>query len=528
MNELVRVLGAFRRATACDAVLWAEEGDGLRRLAASAGPALREWTPPRMSGPPLTVHTPGGPAIVATIPGPHRHWISVGPCTTPTAPLTDYLDLLLPIVTLQLQSTLEVEHAATELAERYEEINLLYTITEILGRSVALEEVATTILHEVCETVGAARGSLLVFDRSARVLHAVAAQGVEARTLPLIDEDDACSVSARVFRDQRAMIVDENAMWCDAEAPYRRGTMLSVPIMWTAPGGSPQPLGVVNLSDRSTRQPFSAGDQKLVAAIATQIGTAIQNARLVTESLERQQFLREMELAHDLQMKLLPRTDVVAPHATVAARVVPAESVGGDFYQLFPLGHGRTGIMVADVSSHGYGAALIMALAMSASAIHAQSSAGPAAMLESLLESLREELATTEMSISAFYAVIDRDAGTLAYANAGLPHAFSISAEGVPERLGAIDPPLGLGDDAVHERLRGWSSGELLLLFTDGLSDARGAGGERFDEERVLEVVRRRHAAAPAEILAGVFEAVALHTGGLDVPDDQTCVLVRS
>ena len=196
MSELARVLGAFRRATACDAVVWAEEGDRLRRIVAAAGPALRDWTPPRMSGPPLTVDSPAGPAIVAAIPGPHRHWLSVGPCTPPTSPLSDYLDLLLPIVTLQLQSSLEVEHAANELAERYEEINLLYTITEILGRSVALEEVAATILREVCETVGAGRGSLLVFDRAARVLHAVAAQGVEARSLALIDEDDASSVIA--------------------------------------------------------------------------------------------------------------------------------------------------------------------------------------------------------------------------------------------------------------------------------------------------------------------------------------------
>jgi sigma-B regulation protein RsbU (phosphoserine phosphatase) len=255
----------------CDAAVWSLDGDTLRREAGSAGAG--DWRPPRMTGPPLTVSAPGGTAIVATIPGPHRGWLSVGPCDDPAAPLADFLDLLLPIVTIQLQASLEVEHAATELAERYEEINLLYTITEILGRSVALEEVATTILHEVCETVGAERGSLLVFDRAARVLHAVAAQGVDPRSLPLIDEDDACSVSARVFREQRAVIVDETAMWCDAEAPYRRGTMLSVPIMWTAPGGTPQPLGVVNLSDRTTRQPFSAGDQT-AAADKTKSGPA--------------------------------------------------------------------------------------------------------------------------------------------------------------------------------------------------------------------------------------------------------------
>ena len=528
MGELARVLGAFRRVTHCEAAVWSTEGDSVRRQAGGVGQAGRDWLPPRMSGPPLTVDTPGGPAIVAVVPGPQRVWLTVGPCKESTASLADFLDLLLPIVSLQLQASLEVEHAANELAERYEEINLLYTITEILGRSVALEEVATTILHEVCETVGAARGSLLVFDAGPRVLNAVAAQGVDPRGLPLIDEDDECSVSARVFRERRAIIVDENAMWCDAEAPYRRGTMLSVPIMWTTPGGPPEPLGVVNLSDRTTQQPFTAGDQKLVAAIASQIGAAIQNARLVSESLQRQQFLREMELAHDLQMKLLPRASVVAPHATVAARVAPAESVGGDFYQLFPLVGGRTGVMVADVSSHGYGAALIMALAMSASAIHAQSSPGPGAMLERLLESLREELAKTEMSISACYAVIDAGGGTLAYANAGLPHAFVIAADGTTERLGAIDPPLGLGSDSVHERSRPWSRTDLLLLFTDGFTDAAGLNGERFGEERVLDTVRAHLTSHPREVLARIFEAVAVHTGGVDVPDDQTCVILRS
>ena len=82
--------------------------------------------------------------------------------------------------------------------------------------------------------------------------------------------------------------------------------MLSVPIMWTPPGGAMQPLGVVNLSDRASKQPFTAGDQKLVTAIATQIGSAIQNARLVRESLTQQRLVHEMELAHDLQMRSFP------------------------------------------------------------------------------------------------------------------------------------------------------------------------------------------------------------------------------
>src|SRR5690606_3511997 len=159
------------------------------------------------------------------------------------------------------------------------------------------------------------------------------------------------SASAHVFRTRHPLIVAEDELMCPAELPYRRGQMLSVPIQWTAPRG-PETLGVVNLSDRRSRQPFTAGDLKLVAAIATQIGTAIQNARLVNESLSQQRLMQEMRLAHDLQMRLLPDPRAIAPLADIAAREVPAESVGGDFYHLFRLGEGRVGVMLGDVSSH--------------------------------------------------------------------------------------------------------------------------------------------------------------------------------
>src|SRR2546423_10551309 len=229
---------------------------------------------------------------------------------------------MVPVVTKYLQSALDVEHAANELAERYEEINLLYTISEILGRTVSLEETARTILTEISETVGARRASILVHDPSTDSLRVVAALGVDPTLTAAIAVQDPCSVSARVFRTQHPLLAEGDQMYCEAEAPYRRGSMLSVPIMWTTPRGG-EPLGVVNLSDRRSIQPFTAGDQKLIAAIATQIGTAIQNARLVRASLTQERLAHEMQLAHDLQMKLLTNYSVDAPAVMVAARLLP-------------------------------------------------------------------------------------------------------------------------------------------------------------------------------------------------------------
>jgi sigma-B regulation protein RsbU (phosphoserine phosphatase) len=531
VKELGAVLASFSEATQCGAVVWTQPQAG-GPLIAEVGkppgdaPTIFELIPP--GGAPVEVHTPNGSILVAVLPGPRRAWLALGPCANRVSPSSAWLKFLVPVVTHYLQASLEVEHAANELAERYEEINLLYTTSEILGRTVSLEEAAATILHEISETVGARRASILVHEPAGETLQVVAALGVTAVKAPPIEVSDECSVSATVFRTRRSMIAEDGEMLCDQEQLYRNGAMLSVPIMWTGPDGS-RPLGVVNLSDRRSGQPFSAGDQKLVEAIATQIGTAIQNARLVSASIDQQRLVYEMSLAHDLQMKLLPATSVVAPEAEVAARVLPAESVGGDFYHLFRLGGRRTGVMIGDVSSHGYRAALIMALAMSASAIHAQTTVDAAETLSALLASLRDELESTEMFITVFYGVIDPTAGVLRYANTGHPHAFLISGDGRVSRLPALDPPLGMTTGRPDGATRAWHRGsDLLLLFTDGVSDARNDAGVRLGEQPVLDIVTQHRHEPTSAILERVFDALRAHVGESPRPDDLALVIVRN
>ena len=532
MSELASVLAAFYDATQCEAGVW------MRLGATGAAPTLEAGTAnaptpdrfPVLADGQQTVPSSKGEVVVAAVPGPRQAWVVLGPCPRPDVDLGNFMKFLLPVVTQYLQSALEVEHAANELAERYEEINLLYTISEILGRTVALDEATKTILKEVSETVGARRASVLVHDRATNTLRAVATLGVDLATVAPISVDDECSVSAHVFRTQHPVLAEGDEGSCPEESSYRRGAMLSIPIMWTAPPPrGAEPLGVVNLSDRRSGHMFTAGDQKLIAAIATQIGTAIQNARLVRASVDQQRLAHEMQLAHDLQMKLLPNNAVVAPEAVVAARVVPAESVGGDFYNLFRLGGSKTGVMIGDVSGVGYLAALIMALTMSAAAIHSQTTADPGEMLHSLFTTLRDELSMTEMFISAFYGVIDPIAGELRYSNTGHPHAFLLSMEHGVERLAASDPPLGLDESQPLTACRRWNPGkDLLVLFTDGVSDARNPAGERLGEERILDVIREYGDAIPDDVLRHAFEVLDAHTQGAPRRDDQTIVLVRA
>ena len=381
----------------------------------------------------------------------------------------------------------EIRSFSREISERYEEINLLYSISEILGSIISLEQAAGTIITEVASILGAQRAALWVHDHERDELILAAVEGGDGHRGP-IPVSDPCSVTASVVRDGRPVILAPGEVYsrgdCAGEQQAQQGAFLSVPVSYTPPEGEARTVGVINLTGRQGG--FSAGDLKLLSAIASQIGAAVENNRLIEESLRQERIVREMELAHDLQLKLLPPLEQFASYAHVAARCVPAESVGGDFYHLFRLPGNRLGVLIGDVSSHGFGAALIMALTMSAVAIHASEGDPPAEVLRRTHLALIDELETTEMYLTLFYGVIDPAEGTIAYANAGHSHAWRVPAEGAPQRLAVTDPPFGIVDRSTYgEATAPWERGrDLLFLFTDGLSDALDRG--EVEGERVL------------------------------------------
>jgi sigma-B regulation protein RsbU (phosphoserine phosphatase) len=284
---------------------------------------------------------------------------------------------------------------------------------------------------------------------------------------------------------------------------------------------------VINLTDRIGGDRFTLDDRKLVSAVANQIGAAVENARLVDRDLQQQRLQRELELAHDLQLKLLPSPSVLQGDAEVAARCYPADSVGGDFYTFSRLGRGRVGVMLGDVASHGFSAALVMALVMAAAGIHAAAEATPDETLTALLDSLSTELTKTEMHLTVFYGVLDPGAKRLSYANAGHPHAFRIPRRGEPERLEATAPPLGLAAlGTIQRRQVSWEPGsDLLALWTDGLVDARNEAGEPYGEQRLLQRIAL-HRTEPAEsiVRAALDDAESF---GIKPLDDRTLLVMR-
>lgn len=532
MNSLGAVLVAFRSASGRDAALWQYPAnqDAPTLIAASdvnGAPALdtpgvladdiegwaaaRGWSAMRVGNDPR-------PAVLLC---------EVAPASSRAA-TDDAVDRFLVAVLPHVRRLVRERDGAThELAERYEEISLLYAIGELLGGGASVESVAYTVLRELAQTVGAPRGALVLYDATRKMLVPAALLGAEPSSMSVASIDATELVVVEAFVSGDSFTID-GGVEAQRRAPLLAvdgGPVLAVPIRRTDSDGTTS-LGVVLLAGRPGDAPFTAGDRKLVTAIASQVGTALHNARLMRAALDQAQLAREMRLAHDLQLKLLPPPSVVGPEARASARVVPAESVGGDFYLLARLAADRTGVVIGDVSGHGYQAALVMALAMSAAAIHVQAVLDPSVALDAVRRSLADELESTEMSITLFYGVLDDGEGVLRYANAGHPHAFVQRADGSCDRLIAGVPPLGFTDGPMvgHEVPLG--PGDRLLLFTDGVSDARNAEGDRFGESAALEAAALGQDASPTDVLHALFDAVEAFVGETPLIDDLAVVVV--
>ncbi|MFQ5745800.1 MAG: SpoIIE family protein phosphatase [Gemmatimonadota bacterium] len=433
------------------------------------------------------------------------------------------IDLLGSCARSLVAFTAETELRARELAERHEEIALLTSIGESVGSIVHLERAAEALLSRIVAVMGALHAGLWVMDEERGGIALLAFEGRAPEGPPVVPVNDPDSPIARVQRDREPLVLEP----ADEEA---RGdeclsALLAVPVRHTRTSGESRIVGVLTLRGRRGRGPFTTSDVKLMGAIASQVGAAIENGRLVRESLQRERMLAELQLAHQLQLKLLPELEDFSDLADVAARCEPAESVGGDFYHLIRLPEGRLGVMLGDVSSHGYSAGLIMALTMSAASIVAREQEEPAAVLRGIHHELVRKLESTDMYMTVCYAVVDPSAGQIRWANAGHPHAYLIGRDET-QRLEALNPPLGIAEfDAYSQRVLEWRKGrQTLLMFTDGLSDCLRPD-TLWSDERLTGVALQNPEASSRWVLDTLFELACPPT---DLPaDDRTALVVR-
>jgi serine phosphatase RsbU (regulator of sigma subunit) len=286
-------------------------------------------------------------------------------------------------------------------------------------------------------------------------------------------------------------------------------------------------LGMIALGARRRAPPFDEGDMELLAALAAAAALRIRNLALGEEMAQRRLLDKELDLARDIQMAMLPRSFPERPELDVAAALRPARTVGGDLYDVV-VGGDRAWLLVGDVSGKGVGAALFMAVTKTLFRAIAPASATVAAAVARVNAELARDNERA-MFVTAFAARLDLATGELEYVNAGHNPTYRLEKAGRVTPLGGpVDPALGAVEGHEYRgsvvRLR---PGDLLLLYTDGVVEARGASGEEFHALRLESYLGGCSDAAAEAVVNGLLGRLEDFAGDAPQYDDVTVLAVR-
>jgi len=272
---------------------------------------------------------------------------------------------------------------------------------------------------------------------------------------------------------------------------------------------------------------FTPAEIEFVSTLCNIATMAIDNARLFEESLAKQRLEEELNLAHSIQEKLLPKIMPDVPWCIVDTFHIPTKQVGGDYFDVIKLNETSLCTAIADVSGKGFPAALLMANLQSAfrALVSAQL---PLNEITKRLNKIVFENTDPDKFITFFVSIYDSVARSLSYVNAGHNYPFLITRGGEINRLDKGGLMLGVIEDVEYQLGKEETqSGDVLYLFTDGVSEALNFNGEEFTEERLEQTLRLNLNHSASDILKNVREEIASFVGGAPQSDDITQVCLK-
>ena len=339
----------------------------------------------------------------------------------------------------------------------------------------------------------------------------------EREPVQLFLDDDECWINDRdVHKDDRERLASLNAQ-------------LLLPLE-----GATDLIGFVTLSRKRSEEPFSKGDMRLLRSVGLQTGLALENSRLASslaeEAANRERANRELEIAREVQQRLFPQQIPQIPGIEILGACRPALAVGGDYYDYFEYPDcQRVGLAVGDVSGKGVGAAIMMATVQASLRTQVLDDERDLAVSVSRLNQVVYEASTRNRFATLFYAQFDRSTGRLVYVNAGHNRPVIIRRDGEIERLALTGIAIGLKRQfAFRQAEVTLAPGDLLVAFTDGLSESMNERREEWGEDELAIAALELSGRPVPAIVEGLIRGAERFAEGAPQHDDMTLIVLRS
>jgi serine phosphatase RsbU (regulator of sigma subunit)/pSer/pThr/pTyr-binding forkhead associated (FHA) protein len=427
------------------------------------------------------------------------------------------------------------EKSAVLAASELRQLAALLEGLRALGSGRVLDEVLAMVLDSAIEVTGAERGFIMLANRE-RELEFKLARARGKVTLSGRTFATSRKIPESVFATGKQTIVED---LLDGDlAQLHTGTIaLGIRHVLCTPlrlvryveraeqRGAEEIIGVLYLDSRERGALRSVSAQQALETLSAEAALAIENARLYREALDKAKFEQELKVAAAIQQSLLPSGARNGAFFNTAAASVACRAVGGDFYDYVDLPNNDFGFIVGDVAGKGSPAALLAAAVLGMFSAEATYQTSPASLITRLNHGLLRR-AIESRFLTTFYGILRGD-GSFTYCNAGHKPPILVSASGV-RRLVTGGIVLGLFEHAAfEEETVTLQPGDIIVAFSDGVTEAFNAEGEEYSDERLVQAVSARPWSSPQEALEALLADVRAFAGDAVQSDDVTMVMVR-
>ncbi|MCB2156032.1 SpoIIE family protein phosphatase [bacterium] len=412
------------------------------------------------------------------------------------------------------------------LKESHKRLEIIYQVTEAIRSVFTLDELLERIMDIIIEVLHPDRGYLLLHDKETGDLtpEVIKAPGGEEEREIKISSSivDRC-MSEGISLLVSDAITDDRFAASESIIANRIRTAMVAPIIYKG-----DTLGVVYIDTRTRLVPFTQEELELLTGITNQAAMAIMNARLHSQLVEQHKLAREMEIARTIQMNLLPKVYPNLPGYDISAMSLPAKQVGGDYYDFLTLPDGQAGLAIADVSGKGVPAAILTATTRSYLQSEAQHGSSALAQTVETINRMVCRDVTNDMYVTMALVSLDQKSGEIEYVNAGHTHPVILSKSGEFRFLDKGGLFLGIGEDLEYESGKEkLAAGDILLMYTDGVSDIQDTEGVQFGTERLYDMLKDLRTLSAEDIRNRVYQACVQHRGDADQFDDFTLILLK-
>jgi len=289
---------------------------------------------------------------------------------------------------------------------------------------------------------------------------------------------------------------------------------------------SSQVIGALYLDSRTATEKFSKMSEGILDSLAGDVTVVIENARLLRELQNKERLELELTTAQQIQESLLPKIEGPYEFFEAYGSNIPSRHIGGDYYDLIPLADGAYAFAIADVAGKGIPAAILSSMVQGMLFAEAQRHSSLTACVETVNRYLVQRTNSNRF-ITLFYGKLSPD-GELRFVNGGHNPPFLFRMNTQVEQLTAPGMVVGVFASAVYEEVAILlQPGDLICLYTDGITEARNLKGEFFGEDRLIDILRVNQSDPLEEIAVEVLDSVSSHASGLSQGDDLTLLLVR-